>query len=150
MPQRRLAPGERDLAASLGKLLQARGYSVTIQKFDPYINIDPGTISPSEEEGALLQYLSLESKYKKDKEGTIAALENYVRAYPKGRDAGKAELLLARAATRRRSAAPRPQPATPSSPSLPAPSTYASPPRSAMSSTSSGASTGLPLLAAEG
>ncbi|MBO5562076.1 MAG: CTP synthase, partial [Firmicutes bacterium] len=33
-------------AASIGKLLQARGYKVTIQKFDPYINIDPGTMSP--------------------------------------------------------------------------------------------------------
>ena len=141
--------GKGIVAASLGKLLQARGYSVTIPKFDPYINIDPGTLSPSEEEGAHLQYL-LPREHKKDKEGTIAALENYVRAYPKSRDAGKAELLLARATTRRRSAAPRPQPSTPSSPSPPAPSTYASPPRSAISSTSSGTSTGLPLLAAEG
>lgn len=33
-------------AASLGVLLKARGYSVTIQKFDPYINVDPGTMSP--------------------------------------------------------------------------------------------------------
>jgi len=33
-------------AASLGRLLKNRGYKVTIQKFDPYINIDPGTISP--------------------------------------------------------------------------------------------------------
>ncbi|MBF0163186.1 MAG: CTP synthase [Magnetococcales bacterium] len=33
-------------AASLGSLLQARGYSVTIQKLDPYINVDPGTMSP--------------------------------------------------------------------------------------------------------
>ena len=33
-------------AASLGRLLKARGYSVTIQKFDPYINVDPGTMSP--------------------------------------------------------------------------------------------------------
>ena len=36
------------IAASLGKLLQARGYKVTIQKFDPYINIDPGTLNPYE------------------------------------------------------------------------------------------------------
>ena len=33
---------------SIGKLLQARGYKVTIQKFDPYINIDPGTLNPYE------------------------------------------------------------------------------------------------------
>jgi CTP synthase len=34
------------VAASLGKLLKARGFSVVIQKFDPYINVDPGTMSP--------------------------------------------------------------------------------------------------------
>ena len=33
-------------AASLGRLLKARGFSVTMQKFDPYINIDPGTMNP--------------------------------------------------------------------------------------------------------
>lgn len=38
--------GKGIIAASLGKLLRARGYSVTIQKFDPYINVDPGTMSP--------------------------------------------------------------------------------------------------------
>jgi CTP synthase len=38
--------GKGIVAASLGKLLRARGYSVTIQKFDPYINVDPGTMSP--------------------------------------------------------------------------------------------------------
>ena len=40
--------GKGIIAASLGKLLQARGYKVTIQKFDPYINIDPGTLNPYE------------------------------------------------------------------------------------------------------
>ena len=35
--------GKGIISSSIGKLLQARGYSVTIQKFDPYINIDPGT-----------------------------------------------------------------------------------------------------------
>lgn len=40
--------GKGILSASLGKLLQARGYKVTIQKFDPYINIDPGTLNPYE------------------------------------------------------------------------------------------------------
>ena len=34
------------MAASLGRLLKNRGLKVTIQKFDPYINIDPGTMSP--------------------------------------------------------------------------------------------------------
>ena len=38
--------GKRITAASLGRLLKSRGYRVTIQKFDPYINIDPGTMSP--------------------------------------------------------------------------------------------------------
>ena len=33
-------------ASSLGLLLQSRGYRVTIQKFDPYINVDPGTMNP--------------------------------------------------------------------------------------------------------
>jgi len=40
--------GKGIVSASLAKLLQARGYSVTIQKFDPYINIDPGTLNPYE------------------------------------------------------------------------------------------------------
>lgn len=38
--------GKGITAASLGRLLKARGYTVTIQKFDPYINLDPGTMSP--------------------------------------------------------------------------------------------------------
>ena len=40
--------GKGIISASLGKLLQAKGYKVTIQKFDPYINIDPGTLNPYE------------------------------------------------------------------------------------------------------
>jgi CTP synthase len=40
--------GKGIISASLGKLLQARGFTVTIQKFDPYINIDPGTLNPYE------------------------------------------------------------------------------------------------------
>ena len=40
--------GKGIVSASIGKLLQARGYKVTIQKFDPYINIDPGTLNPYE------------------------------------------------------------------------------------------------------
>ena len=38
--------GKGITAASLGRLLKARGYKVTMQKFDPYINIDPGTMNP--------------------------------------------------------------------------------------------------------
>ena len=40
--------GKGIIAASLAKLLQSRGFSVTIQKLDPYINIDPGTLNPYE------------------------------------------------------------------------------------------------------
>ena len=40
--------GKGIISSSIGKLLQARGYNVTIQKFDPYINIDPGTLNPYE------------------------------------------------------------------------------------------------------
>lgn len=40
--------GKGIVSSSIGKLLQARGYSITIQKFDPYINIDPGTLNPYE------------------------------------------------------------------------------------------------------
>ena len=38
--------GKGIVAASLGRLLKNRGLKVTIQKFDPYINVDPGTMSP--------------------------------------------------------------------------------------------------------
>jgi len=40
--------GKGIISASLGKLLQARGFTVTIQKFDPYLNVDPGTLNPYE------------------------------------------------------------------------------------------------------
>lgn len=40
--------GKGIIAASLAKLLQSRGYRTTIQKFDPYINVDPGTLNPYE------------------------------------------------------------------------------------------------------
>ena len=38
--------GKGITAASLGRLLKGRGYSVNVLKFDPYINVDPGTMSP--------------------------------------------------------------------------------------------------------
>ena len=40
--------GKGIISSSIGKLLQARDYNITIQKFDPYINIDPGTLNPYE------------------------------------------------------------------------------------------------------
>ena len=40
--------GKGIISSSIGRLLQTCGYSVTIQKFDPYINIDPGTLNPYE------------------------------------------------------------------------------------------------------
>ena len=40
--------GKGIIASSLAKLLQARGLSVTIQKLDPYLNVDPGTLNPYE------------------------------------------------------------------------------------------------------
>ena len=40
--------GKGIISASLGNLLKARGYKVTIQKLDPYINVDPGTLNPYE------------------------------------------------------------------------------------------------------
>ena len=40
--------GKGIISASIGKLLQARGFKITIKKFDPYINIDPGTLNPYE------------------------------------------------------------------------------------------------------
>ena len=40
--------GKGITAASIGRLLKNRGYKVTIQKLDPYLNVDPGTMSPYE------------------------------------------------------------------------------------------------------
>ena len=40
------ALGKGIVAASIGRLLKERGFKVTLQKFDPYINVDPGTMSP--------------------------------------------------------------------------------------------------------
>ena len=47
--------GKGITAASLGRLLKARGYKVTMQKFDPYSNIDPGTMNQS----STVKFLSL-------------------------------------------------------------------------------------------
>ena len=40
--------GKGIISASLATLLQSRGFRVTIQKFDPYLNVDPGTLNPYE------------------------------------------------------------------------------------------------------
>ncbi len=45
--------GKGITAASLGRLLKNRGLKVSIQKFDPYINIDPGTMSPYQHGGSI-------------------------------------------------------------------------------------------------
>ena len=47
--------GKGIIAASLAKLLQARGYRTTIQKLDPYINVDPGTLIPMNTENVTSQ-----------------------------------------------------------------------------------------------
>ena len=48
LPGRYIIVRKGIIAASLAKLLQSRGLKVTIQKFDPYINVDPGTLNPYE------------------------------------------------------------------------------------------------------
>jgi CTP synthase len=49
--------GKGIIAASLAKLLQARGYRTTIQKFDPYLNVDPGTQIHMNTENVMLQMM---------------------------------------------------------------------------------------------
>ena len=63
--------GKGITAASLGRLLKARGYKVTMQKFDPYINIDPGTMNPIQhgevfvtDDGDVLQYFQCHTIHK--------------------------------------------------------------------------------------
>ena len=51
--------GKGITAASLGRLLKARGYKVTMQKFDPYINIDPGTRYSTAKSSSLMTVLKL-------------------------------------------------------------------------------------------
>lgn len=67
-----------------------------VDEYAAYASTLGKQLSPSEEEQAHLHYLALESKYRKEPAATIPALEQYVISYPKSRDAGKAELLLAR------------------------------------------------------
>ena len=51
--------GKGIVAASLGRLLKSRGYSVSILKLDPYLNVDPGTMSPINTERYLLLKMAL-------------------------------------------------------------------------------------------
>ncbi|MCD8282294.1 MAG: CTP synthase, partial [Prevotella sp.] len=53
--------GKGIISSSIGKLLQARGYDITIQKFDPYINIDPGTLNPYEHGECYVTYDGMET-----------------------------------------------------------------------------------------
>ncbi len=53
--------GKGIISSSIGKLLQARGYNITIQKFDPYINIDPGTLNPYEHGECYVTYDGMET-----------------------------------------------------------------------------------------
>lgn len=59
--------GKGITAASLGRLLKARGYKVTMQKFDPYINIDPGTMNPT----STAKYSVTEDGTETDLSGTL-------------------------------------------------------------------------------
>ena len=54
--------GKGITAASLGRLLKARGYKVTMQKFDPYINIDPGHSYPCNADSILKGFRRTENK----------------------------------------------------------------------------------------
>lgn len=67
-----------------------------VEEYSAYASTLGKQLSPSEGEKAHLQYLALESRYKKNAQSTLADLENFVRTYPTSREAGRAELLLAR------------------------------------------------------
>ena len=66
-----------------------------IDEYTAYASTLGKQLTPTEGEKAHLEYLSLESKYKKDKDASLSELEGFVRSYPASREAGKAELLLA-------------------------------------------------------
>ena len=57
--------GKGITAASLGRLLKARGYKVTMQKFDPYINIDPGTLNNIQQGEVFVTYDAAETELEK-------------------------------------------------------------------------------------
>lgn len=67
-----------------------------VEEYSAYASSLGAQLSPSETEKAHLQFLALESRYKKDPVATLPALEAFVVSYPQSREAGRAELLLAR------------------------------------------------------
>lgn len=79
-------------------LSDLRNIYISLDRVDEYATYASSLgarLTPSEEERAHLQYLSLESRYKKDKLSVTSDLENFLRAYPSSRETGKAQLLLA-------------------------------------------------------
>ena len=66
-----------------------------IDEYAAYASTLGNRLSPSEEERAHLQFLSLESRYKKDKLSAASDLENFIRVYPNSRETPRAQLLLA-------------------------------------------------------
>lgn len=67
-----------------------------VEEYTAYASTLGKQLSPNEGEKAHLQYLALESRYKKSPEATLPELEAFVSTYPSSREAGRAELLLAR------------------------------------------------------
>ena len=108
----------KNIYVSLDRVDEYTAYASTLGK----------QLTPSESEKAHLQYLSLESRYKKDKNASIADLESFVRSYPASREAGRAELLLWLVTTPSRAAATKLRRSTRSSLLPHAPSTCVSPP----------------------
>lgn len=66
-----------------------------VDEYAAYASTLGNRLSPSEEERAHLQFLSLESRYKKDKLSAASDLENFIRVYPNSRETPRAQLLLA-------------------------------------------------------
>ena len=82
--------GKGITAASLGRLLKSRGYKVTMQKADPYLNVDPGTMSPfqhgevfvtedgkeTESSAGKTSYIYYEAEVTVEPDGTLSIEEN--------------------------------------------------------------------------
>ena len=67
--------GKGIIGASLGKLLRARGYSVAIQKFDPYINVDPGTMSQNYQNNVSIWLEAAKEQLEAEQDAALAPLE---------------------------------------------------------------------------
>ena len=70
-------------SAALGALLQARGYTVRLRKLDPYLNVDPGTMSPTQH-GEV--FVTDESATETDRTSATRGGEHYDRAHLSGVD----------------------------------------------------------------